>query len=737
MKRGTARFFALILSFCLLFAMIPTVFAGTGDEVRSAKKIISVAYDDSTSMLGDRWVHTNYATQALTALLNTQDELYITYMSDPLNAHNVNLTNMESSVATIRNRTNASESTDGRALDTAKAKLDSISETDKSVQFWLIIFTDGDINSYGNLMDRITEFKGSVMSNGSTLNVVYLAMGASTTKGLDVDDRKHAVYGFDADDDSKIIQAMADMSNLISGRITADKVTQVNETTISFQSSLPLYSISVLTQGSSSAVNAAKATEGSLTVDRNINLYAFDPFPSNIRYTGNELFGNAAVITKTDSSGASQVIPADTYTITFSEPVDVQNLVVQYEPAIGMDMLIYKDGIQISDTSSLIAGDKVDIELIPVNPGNSQQISSKDLPSGISWKIEQILDGDVADFENSQKLTGVTLSAGDNLIRGTMQLPGFAPSVEDLLLIVDEFILDLGIQVEQPDPLSFYRTTGKDKGNAGQINFYITNEGVPMTKEQLKDLNIHLNVDSVDCDNSNVEGFLNRFGTIPAKCDLKQNDDGSYTLTPKPIVPFTAFLTMAGDYTATVSVSLDPSITAVGTFTMVPQLSDWIELAGLILVILLLIYLIYILFIKYKFPNQTVRYQAYKLRYDGGGIELVNDAAVFTLSPMKNLFSLKRASETKFYGLTLQAGPGGMIIVTGKSIAKRVSHYKASAMNPTLALRSIADSMQSTTRTRGNKTERTASDQALSKQRPVYFRTNETDKTIWCLYLVK
>ena len=196
---------------------------------------------------------------------------------------------------------------------------------------------------------------------------------------------------------------------------------------------------------------------------------------------------------------------------------------------------------------------------------------------------------------------------------------------------------------------------------------------------------------------------------------------------------------MAGDYTVTVKISADPDpgVTEVGTFTMVPQLRDWIELGGLVISILLLLYIIYILFIKYKFPNQTVRYQAYKLRYDGGGIELTNEAAVLSLSPMKNILSLKRASETTFRGLTLQAGPDGMIIVTGKSIAKKVSHYKASSTNPKLALRSIADSMQSTTRTRAGKTERTASDQALSRQRPVYFRSHETDKNIWCLYLMK
>ena len=730
MRKRAARFCALILGFCLLFTMIPQVFADTGDEVRAAKKIISVSYDDSTSMKGDRWVYANYATQALTALLNSQDELYITYMSDPYNARSISLADLEGSVGSIRNWNHAAN-TPGAALDTAKKKLDGISESDPSAQFWLIIFTDGDLND-STIEDKVNAYKKSTMSNGSTLNVVYLAMGASTTRGKDVDNQKSSVYGFDADDDSQIAKTMVDIANLISARITADNVKQVNETTISFQSKLPLYSISVLTQGSSASVTAAKTQEDNLNIDRNIGLDAKEPFGN----TSTRLLGNAAVITHA-SGGSNQIIPASTYTITFSEPVDVKNLVVQYEPAIGIDMLITKDGIQLSSADSLYTGDKVDIELIPVIPGTNQQISDSDLPKGISWRIEHIVGGAVADSADGRKLLGVTLTTGDNHIRGIMQLPGFAPSTSDMYITAEEFVLDLGIQVDQPDPLSFFRTTGKDKGNTGEITFRITNEDVPLTKEQLKSFGVHLQVDSVECDNSKVEGFLNRFGKILADCDLKQNDDGSYTLTPKPIVPFTAFLTMAGDYTITVNISEDPSVTQVGTFTMVPQLSDWIELIGLVISILLLLYIIYILFIKYKFPNRTVRYQAYKLRYDGGGIELVNDAAVLSLNPMKNILSLKRASEVKFYGLTLQAGPGGMILVTGKSISRTVSHYKASAMNPTLALRAIVDSMQPTTRTRGGKTERTASDQQLSANRPIYFRSNETDKTIWCLYLMQ
>ena len=39
-------------------------------------------YDDSGSMEGDRWVNANYAMQAFAAMLNKEDTLYISYMSE-------------------------------------------------------------------------------------------------------------------------------------------------------------------------------------------------------------------------------------------------------------------------------------------------------------------------------------------------------------------------------------------------------------------------------------------------------------------------------------------------------------------------------------------------------------------------------------------------------------------------------------------------------------------------------
>jgi hypothetical protein len=78
---------AAIWLFCLIqvvtLCAAPALNADAAQN-KAAKKIISVVYDDSGSMwdANDSWAAANYAMQAFAALLNADDEMYITYMSD-------------------------------------------------------------------------------------------------------------------------------------------------------------------------------------------------------------------------------------------------------------------------------------------------------------------------------------------------------------------------------------------------------------------------------------------------------------------------------------------------------------------------------------------------------------------------------------------------------------------------------------------------------------------------------
>ena len=730
MKKLISKLVPLLL--CLgIFLWLPAkTFAADGDEIRAAKKIISVVYDDSGSMEGDRWVYANYATQALTALLNEQDELYITYMSRSTSSSEIDLSNIAAAVKNIRNWPH-SAGTPGESLDTAKNRLDSISESDESTQFWLVILTDGEIDMEQTIQEKLNSFKGSRMSNGSTLNIAYLAMGPGAVSANA--DKGHGLYTYVAADSASISTTMSEIANLISGRLAADNVKQVDDRTITFHSDLPLYSISVLSQSSSAKVAAASSAEQPLNINRNIALDAFDLFKA----TELTLFGNAAVINLESGSGVSQVIPAGTYTITFTEPVRKDDLVVQYEPAIGLKILLTRGGVEITDTSVLQEGDQIAAEIIPVVPGTDDPIDPSSLPKGVDWKLEYFVDDQSIDSVAASKIPRATVSLGDHTIRGTMAIPGFAPSLYHIHFHVEPFVLNLGIQADQPHPLAYYRkSAGEGSIDGGSLTFRITNDGVVLSREELKDLDVKLEVIDVVCDNSTVEGFLNRFGNVPAKCTLHLEDDGSYVLSPVPVVPFTAFLMMAGDYTVTVAIEGDSAITATGTFTMVPQLSDWIDLSILVAILLLLGYLIYIFFIKYKFTGQVVCYEVFRPNSTGGSIEVIRDADSLVLKPFTwNLLLPKRACEAKFYGLTLQAGPDGTVIITGKSIAKAVSYYGSSSARPTTALRAIQAVLQSTELPGSDgRTETTASDQSLTAELPIYFRS-EGDRNIWRLRL--
>ncbi len=717
---------AVICCVCFVLQLPCTAFAITGDEIRAAKKIISVVYDDSSSMFGDDWVYTNYAMQTLTAQLNEQDELYITYMSVPTQAQKIDLADVGAAVAHIRKWTQYG-GTPGESIDTAKARLDGISEDDPSTQFWLVVLTDGQITMNTTIQDKMDHYKGEIMSNGSSLNIVYLGMG---TDALTVTaDESGGLYSYHSQTSDEIFTAMSEIANLISGRIEATQVQQVDDDTITFRSTLPLYSISVLSQQTNASVTKAETQEETLHINRNIALDASDPF---VFYSTAKLFGNAAVINREDASGNGQVIPAGTYTITFSDKVELNDLVVQYEPAIGLKYEITHDGIVVDDLSGLAMGDRVNIAIIPVVPGTDDVISKEDLPDDISWSIEYEVDGNMEESGNGTTLNDVTLKSGEGIIRGTMTIPGYAPSVFEVYADIAEFVYALGIEVEQPEPLSYLRNRLSGSEQGSNVKFWLTNEGKRLSAEEQKEMDVTLLVDEVVCDNSNITGFFHRLGSIKVKCELRHNDDGSFTLQPKAQLAFISFLLMAGDYTVQVVASKDTAVTENGTFTVVPKLSDWLNLLILLAILIVLSYLIFIIFIKYKFKGQIIHYEAYRLMSDGTGslnraVASSEDLPFYT----GHLLLPVRASFVKYRDLKLVAGPDGIVYITGESIAQAVYGYGTSRQDPVDDLEGIVSMMHITEKKEGN---REAADQTLSKT-PIYFRSTQKDRTIWRIWI--
>lgn len=727
------RMLTLLLCVLLLVSAAVPAAAADGDEVRAAKKIISVVYDDSGSMEGERWDYANYAMQALIALLNEQDDLYITFMSQPQTVHPIDLGNLQKAVDSVRKWEHLAN-TPEEAIHTAKKQLDQISDPDSSTQYWLAILTDGELNDgEAAIQPVVDQYKGETMGNGSVLNIAYLFMGSGGLPSTRVaGEPQNRVYSYEAND-AAITKTMSELANLISGRLPADKLDQVSDNAVTFSSSLPLYSISVLSQQSKATLTDAKTQEERLSVDRNITLSTDGTVFGSDQLN---LFGDAAVVTKSAAGGNREVIPAGTYTLTFSEKVSASNLTVQYEPAIALKASITRGGVAIDDPSQLADGDVVDISITPVVPGTDDPIDKADLPANAQWSIEYEVDGTIRDSGDGMTLSNVQLQQGDSIIRGIMRLPGYAPVSYEIRFDLTQPPLNLGIDVQQPDDVRYSRRNPSSSLSGEEVVFWITNDGARLTKEELEQLDLHLNLDDVSCDNSAVEGFLNRFGWVESDGRLIANDDGSFTLRPR-FSGLAAFLIKAGDYTVRVSASRDAAIHADGRFTVAAQLADWAAGIWWLLGLLLLIHLIYVLFFKKRFQGQTLYFDVYKQLSDGHGHN--ESSEVTTLNPLGGhaFLPFRDAAYLDWEGMRFVAGEGGTVYISGKSI-EGIQAYVASPVDPKRRLNVIIRSMRQVAPARAGqekKPSQPVADIVLNQSMPLYILPNAGSKKVWRIHL--
>jgi hypothetical protein len=719
---------SLIYVFIMICSGMITAYAYNGDEIRASKKIISVVYDDSGSMLGERWSYTDYAMQALIALLNEQDELYITFMSDPYTAVPMDTSDLLTTIKKIHDWSDYGE-TPGEALDTARQKIGSINESDTTAQFWLVIMTDGGISMTSTLQEKLNSYKNNIMSNGTALNVVYLGMGEAAKATEDIANNLHT---FEADSDSEIISTLQEIANLVSGRLDADQVSQIDGKTISVSSKLPLYSISILSQKSNAQVISAKTAEEDLNIQRNLALDATNLIPNG--FPIDTLYGNAAVINKQNSKGELQEIPAGTYTITFSSDVDINNMMVQVEPAIALKAEISRTGVVIDDTSKLGNGDKVDIKIIPIVPGTDDIIPDSDLPKQISWNIEYEVDGTIIDSGSGTSLTGVTLTHGSNVVRSIINIPGYAPFVNEIYFNIDEITYHFGIQKSQPSDLSYNRSDMKhlNLDDSNTIKFEITNDGKPLSKDEQKSIGVTLQIDDISISPYSDKNIIYTAGNVDVRCKLVQNDDGSYSLIPSCPAGVPILALEAGNYTVKVSVSMDDSITETGEFTVVPSAEDAKDIPKIVIGLLIFLYIFYLLFIKKKFKGQTVHYECWRIQDDGRGVLQKGMSSSESLGFFSGHFLLPmKACYVKYHGLKLVAESGGMVIVTGDSIAQTVVKYGTSTSKPEKHLRAIESHLHKTVKKDG---QREASDQDLSSK-PIYFKSSDSTRDIWRIWL--
>nr|WP_288730929.1 hypothetical protein [uncultured Anaerobutyricum sp.] len=699
----------------------------SGDTVTSPKKIISVVYDDSGSMAGERWTYANYSLQTLTSLLNTQDELYVTYMSDPSDAKKISLTDIQDSVDKIRDKED-SHNTPEESIDTAVGKLDSVKGTDATTQYWLIIMTDGAINGMSNeeLQKKIDSVKNKKMDNGSSMYIDYLGMGDAWNIKAD---EANGLYSFKATDD-KILDVMKALANQISGRIEVDSsnITQVDKKTVKVHSELPLYSLSVLSQESDAKVLSAKA-ENELDVERNISLNATD-LKNGIKKE--KMFGNAAVI----SNGSKAIYQGD-YTINFSKKVDVKNLTFLYEPAIEFIVNITKQGIKVDDPKTLKVGDKIDIEIVPVVPGTDTQISDSVLPKNTAFGVQYAVNESVVKKSSSRSLTDVKIKAGKNVINTQMQIPGFVPITKQVAMFHPIEKVDYSFKINQSDGASYNRSK-LELISGKEIQFWILGNGKKLSKKDTKDIKIDAAVAGVDksgIKEKGFRGFINRFGLKNAKVKIQQKEDGSYILKLKHPIAIAPFATHAGKYTVKVTFDNNKKTSSKVTFTVVPEIGEWFWMIVCIFVIIFILYILDILFLKSKFHGETVYYTQYRLLSDGSGKLQAGQGDAKRLPFLTpNLFIpfVTRSASVTFQGMKLVADES-IVKIPGKAIKQSVYAYGKSSDKPEKHLGRIVKSMKVVDSAKSKK--ETIIPDVILNQNKTYFKSGENDRTVWAMHI--
>ncbi len=416
--------------------------------------------------------------------------------------------------------------------------------------------------------------------------------------------------------------------------------------------------------------------------------------------------------------------------------MDPANVKLLYEPAIDLLMrAVDKNGDPL-DSARIAPGDKVDIEVVPVIPGTEEEIPVGDLPEGTAFAIEYEVDGNIVASSDTNKVTDVEVMEGSSLFRGSMTIPGYAPIIRETAAFT---AVRYGLIAEIPeDPVIYRRTSfGKTDVNGNSIVFRITRNDQVMTKKDMENDDISLQVTDLSVDNSNVTGFLNSFGNTPADCRIRVEEDGTIYLMPaRPtVLALAPFLIDCGDYHVTVAVNQDETLTGEADFTIQGGWGEWKYPFILLILLLLILYLLYIFFVKYKFHGQKVHVDYYKMMTDGSGIKEKNKGGTYTLdffSP--DLFLPRRACHRNIMGLDVVAD--GMVVrVTGKSIQSGYAKYGQAAVSEKMALKRLSTVVSRLTPTRDEKGKaKDTADQYLTGK-PIYFQRGPKDREIIAIYM--
>lgn len=573
MKKVVAMLLLLAFVLPLLLCIPQSVSA----ESLYIRKIVSVVYDDSGSMLDANKVdYASYAMQAFCSMLNSEDQMYLTYIANPYVTYDIDLSagGIQKTVDSVRDH-RAKGGTYFEAVKQAYKKLTSINDPNPNTQYWLVVITDGafeefivngDISEYQRLpADQKVEYEEArkqelnkeflelakaPMPNGTKLQTTFMAI--NTPFGID-ENLGENIYFYKASDTDAIINTMSDMADRVSGRtrLTEKDIKKVDDKTIEISSAIPLLNIVALAQGCNAKVVKATDQNGNnIPIARQVSL----------SYPGNDaLVGGSYLLGDSQS-----VIGAGSYTVTFDQPVDLNQVVILFEPALEMRTSITLNGEEIEDIRVLehtIEGEKLSFSCKIYEMGTSKEIDPALLPPGTKYELTVTENGTVTKRiqDSNLELVDYELKNVDTELYAAVTIAGFNPIAFSKQFTPAEYIPPETTTVPTEPPV-VYTMEAAFAGAAQSVRF----DDIGNNTELVISFRVYANGEPVT-DAEAVKALNPSVSASPQgnSGEISYSDDGKILYTPKA-----ASMGAGAGFTVDVTCAIDGGVSATKSYNV-------------------------------------------------------------------------------------------------------------------------------------------------------------------------
>lgn len=351
------KIMALLLAAVLCFSVFPLSSSAEESRAVYVKKHVSLLYDDSGSMKNQnslKWAYASYAAQAFTGLLNDTDTLTVTFVGGKKQSLRIDLAaDRQKQVDKVL----ANTGTDIR-YGTVFAQIDKALEVlldeglsagggkpedSAAEQYWLVLTTDGAFNHPQNADADVTEKElaeklSGILRTYPAVNIIYCAFGSTGSDVIDLRNNKDLkeyanFHGYYASSQEEIVRTVGELSSWVSGRYAVTENVRADKNTVTLtidEESSPIRNVAVLLQDTDAVLQEAVTGNGQkLDILRNVRI----GFPTNSDYKNvpaGTRGGSVALIT----GKADNRIPSGKVTLTFSDAVDAEDVMLMFEPAI-------------------------------------------------------------------------------------------------------------------------------------------------------------------------------------------------------------------------------------------------------------------------------------------------------------------------------------------------------------------------------------------------------------------